>query len=109
MYTIGNSRIIIEREEMTDDRLRKIYDKMNQLYQEERFFMRDKRCKKCIHSAYFSYGIKEMMCAYILDTGEPRGCPVGDDCDKFEEKKRARRVNTDGHLIGEVFEIKGGK
>ena len=26
-------------------------------------------------------------CDYILIAGKSRGCPAGDECDKFEEKK----------------------
>lgn len=102
MYRIGNSQIIIERGEISDNRLRLIYDKMNQLYKDERFYMKDKRCQKCIHSAYTYGGSDEMVCLYILDTNTPRGCPAGKDCDKFEPKKKNnRRVDANGIYIDE--------
>lgn len=102
MYRIGNSQIIIERGEISDNRLRLIYDKLNQLYEDERFYMKNKRCQECIHSVGIYPTSEELICNYILDVGVPRGCPVGDECDKFEPKKKSnRRVDANGIYIGE--------
>lgn len=55
----------------------------------------DGKCKYCKHSAVISGKEKtevQRACLYVLDTGELRGCPAGDDCDKFEEDKRKIKV-----------------
>ena len=41
------------------------------------------RCKKCTYSGLVLY--TTICCDYMNRTGEPRGCPAGDNCDKFEE------------------------
>lgn len=51
------------------------------------------RCKGCMHSSLVSgreKTEKELACLYILDESEPRGCPAGDKCTKFEPKKKPR-------------------
>lgn len=52
------------------------------------------RCKGCMHSSLVSgreKTEKELACLYILDESEPRGCPAGDNCTKFEGKNSQRR------------------
>lgn len=54
----------------------------------------DSRCRSCKHSAMMTgrdHTAPELACLYILDEGEPRGCPAGDDCDKYKAKRRMRR------------------
>lgn len=49
-------------------------------------------CKKCIYSS--KEKTLEPMCNYILDTGQRRGCKLG-ECDKFTEgsrKKKKRQI-----------------
>lgn len=46
------------------------------------------RCKKCKHSTYMS---GTLACQYILDTGKPRMCKAGNDCDKYETYNSIRR------------------
>lgn len=44
------------------------------------------KCKDCKYKGEVLFG--ELCCDYILITGKKRGCPAGDDCDKFEERKQ---------------------
>ena len=44
-----------------------------------------KRCEKCKYKGEVLFG--EPCCDYILIAGKSRGCPAGDGCNKFEEKK----------------------
>lgn len=46
------------------------------------------RCKRC---RYYARLQNDHICDYIGITGEMRGCPVGEGCDKYEPKKRAQR------------------
>lgn len=45
------------------------------------------KCRTCLHSSQIS-GTSDrtvsICCIYILDKGKARGCPVGDDCDKYD-------------------------
>ena len=43
------------------------------------------RCEKCKYKGEVLFG--ESCCDYILIAGKSRGCPAGDECDKFEENK----------------------
>ena len=43
------------------------------------------RCEKCKYKGEVMFW--EPCCDYILIAGKSRGCPAGDECDKFEEKK----------------------
>lgn len=49
-----------------------------------------KRCATCKHHTFLSSGQNFLACGYILDTRKRRGCPAGDECDKYE-KGVARR------------------
>lgn len=52
------------------------------------------RCKRCTHHTNVTGlidGEGNLACAYILDTHQRRGCPAGDECDKFVEGKTAKR------------------
>lgn len=42
------------------------------------------RCENCRYKGEVLFG--ELCCDYILITSEKRGCPAGDECDKFEEE-----------------------
>lgn len=49
------------------------------------------KCKTCKYHGYIGCGYcMDMICQYILVTGHMRGCPVGDDCIKYEKGKRAK-------------------
>lgn len=43
------------------------------------------RCEKCKYKGEVMFW--EPCCDYILIAGKSRGCPAGDECDKYEEKK----------------------
>ena len=43
------------------------------------------RCENCKYKGEVLFG--ELCCDYILITSEKRGCPAGDECDKFEEEE----------------------
>jgi len=43
------------------------------------------RCKTCKYHTYLSKGHAFLACGYILDTLKRRGCPAGDECDKYEQ------------------------
>lgn len=45
-------------------------------------------CGSCMHC--WSKGYNAIICAYIIDTGERRGCPLG-KCDKYEKITKARK------------------
>ena len=53
--------------------------------------MKSRRCARCTHSSRLMGTSSELVCLYILDTGEPRGCPVGKECNKFEGKSQRRK------------------
>lgn len=44
------------------------------------------RCKACTYGGIVMY--TTTSCDYMYLTGKPRGCPAGDGCDKFEERKQ---------------------
>lgn len=44
-----------------------------------------KRCEKCKYKGELLFG--KLCCDYILITSKKRGCPAGDECNKFEENK----------------------
>jgi hypothetical protein len=48
------------------------------------------RKKDCIYALQDECNTDRKHCGYIIITGEPRGCPVG-ECDKFKSKKDYRR------------------
>ena len=50
---------------------------------EETMCLVTKRCEKCKYKGEVLFG--EPCCDYILIAGKSRGCPAGDECDKFEE------------------------
>lgn len=49
------------------------------------------RCKKCVHCERFSNIKDDLVCMYTVHKMERRGCPTGDECTKFEERKRPKR------------------
>lgn len=62
------------------------------------------RCKKCQHRSMFGGFCRvEIGCLYILDTGKPRGCDFGVNCNKFKEGPCLRR------MTGGVYEIEEGE
>ena len=46
--------------------------------------MSECRCEGCYHYRWLNSGGHEKICHYIIDTEEPRGCPVS-ECDKKRE------------------------
>ena len=42
------------------------------------------KCKKCKYKGEILFG--ELCCDYIWITGKRRGCPAGDECNKFKKK-----------------------
>ena len=52
---------------------------------EETMCLVTERCEKCKYKGEVLFG--EPCCDYILIAGKSRGCPAGDECDKFEEDK----------------------
>lgn len=60
------------------------------------------RCKKCQHRSTFGgFHLVEIGCLYILDTGKPRGCDFGANCDKFKEGPCLRRATGGDYVIEE--------
>lgn len=58
------------------------------------------RCETCKHSSLMSGYDKRTAttcCLYILDTGEARGCPAGDECDKYEQIETLRMIDPYGN------------
>lgn len=58
-----------------------------------------KRCLKCKHHTTMSGGFgtiadSSIGCLYILDKLHIRGCPAGDECDKYDEGKTVRRFKS---------------
>lgn len=50
------------------------------------------RCENCKFSLIDrSSRVRSYQCNYIVVTGNPRGCPPGDECDKYEPRKTPRR------------------
>ena len=50
------------------------------------------RCEKCKYKGEVFFG--ELCCDYILIKSEKRGCPAGDECDKFEENEYWNIMNV---------------
>ena len=46
------------------------------------------KCEKCIYSVTRH---RIVMCEYLMKTGVPRGCPPGDSCDKYVERKEVKK------------------
>lgn len=42
------------------------------------------RCKRCKYSGTVAYEVP--CCDYCFLTGKMRGCPSGDECNKFDDK-----------------------
>ena len=51
----------------------------------------DKKCAKC---KYVNRSGRFAICDYLGMTGHLRGCKADADCDKYEPKKRKRKVNN---------------
>lgn len=51
-------------------------------------------CETCRY-----YGLRTKTCDYIIFTRRRRGCKVGEECSKYEERDGPRR--TDIHLPGD--------
>lgn len=49
------------------------------------------RCKRC---KYHGMCGNTVTCDYILEKKEPRGCPVGENCTRFEPGKRKQKTNN---------------
>ena len=65
------------------------------------------RCKNCRYKGEVLFG--ELCCDYILITGEKRGCPAGDECDKFEEKEQMKyRIFNEDCVATMQRMIRGG-
>lgn len=48
-----------------------------------------KRCSSCYFgTTYARMSDGQRICDYILITGHRRGCPAGDDCDKYRKGRR---------------------
>lgn len=45
------------------------------------------RCKSCYYCAGRP---KDRYCQYILVEGEPRGCPGGDECTRYIERRHKK-------------------
>ena len=43
------------------------------------------KCDRCVYRTCVGEGLKEYACFYIVIENKKRGCPPGDDCDKFKE------------------------
>ena len=51
----------------------------------------NEKCKTC----RFCTAIKRtLLCDYLVMTGKPRGCPAGEECDKWEEKTKNKGKET---------------
>ena len=70
-----------------------------------------KYCSGCAHWRPADDGQKKPVmapcCHYILDVGHSRGCPAGEGCTRYEEKKRgkrAARIDIDVKILGVISE-----
>lgn len=43
------------------------------------------KCKDCKYKGEVLFG--ELCCDYILITGKKRGCPAGDECDRYKKEE----------------------
>lgn len=50
----------------------------------------ERRCMRC---KYHGWGASQVTCDYILEKKEPRGCPVGENCTRFEPGKRKQKTD----------------
>lgn len=58
------------------------------------------KCKTCRYASLdHATHCQTTICNYLIITGTPRGCPVGEKCDKWEKwshkLKRRKRNETD--------------
>ena len=51
----------------------------------------ERRCKRC---KYHGMCGNAVTCDYILEKKEPRGCPVGENCTRFEPGKRKQKTTS---------------
>lgn len=66
-------------------------------------------CKGCIHLKPLTSNVNNgLYCHYILDTGEPRGCPV-ENCTKYtdkEENEMSKGVKTTAEKKNEIITLR---
>lgn len=60
------------------------------------------KCRSCKHRINFA---DEFVCWYLMDTGEPRGCPIGKKCTRYERGKPAHRKSMPVPQKGNRTEI----
>lgn len=50
-------------------------------------------CSECIYSCIVSLpgANYELCCQYLLERCEPRGCPAGIGCTRFEQRRTPRK------------------
>ena len=53
----------------------------------------DYQCNSCIYRCLASVGYGNATCDYMLITGKRRGCPGGNNCTKYEEGIKKKRVS----------------
>ena len=47
----------------------------------------DRRCYECKYRTSYKKNGTDFYCEYIFHTGHRRGCPPGEECEKFEQRK----------------------
>lgn len=52
------------------------------------------RCRECLYFCSCNGHYVCPTCDYFLITGKRRGCPAGDNCDKFLASKECLKINT---------------
>lgn len=58
-----------------------------------------KDCYYChTHGGSNGAGSTTSLCCYMLETGEPRGCPA-DKCDKYIPRKKAKKLGRKTETI----------
>ena len=56
--------------------------------------------KKGCRGCGFSCKRGEIRCQYCLITGQPRGCPVGQECDKRQTPKQVDKLRKRTQRVG---------
>lgn len=56
--------------------------------------MKKHDARRCMRCKYHGRGASQTICEYILEKNEPRGCPVGENCTRFEPGKRKQKTTS---------------
>ena len=63
--------------------------------------MKKHDARRCMRCKYHGWGASQTICEYILEKNEPRGCPAGENCTRFEPGKRKQKIKSRRNIPAE--------